>query len=136
MSKRRIPSDTKYFHYYNANPKNKHTADCVVRAISLGLDKRYKEVLFDLTELSWETGYDPTSKQVIDKYLKQNGFIKMKQPRWGNGTKFTGKEFCTSIKRTAIISIGSHHLSCIKDGKIWDIWDCSGRCVGNYWIKD
>ena len=133
----KIQSDTNYFHYYNANPKNKHTCDCVIRAISLGLDKSYKEVLYEMTDLSFKTGYHSTSNQLINKYLKQNGFIKRKQPRWGDGTKFTGKEFCYSLKNTtAIINIGSHHLSCVKNGKIWDIWDCSNRKVGNYWVKE
>ena len=47
---RKLPKDTEYFHYNNANPKNKHTGDCVIRAISLALDKRYKDVLMEMAE--------------------------------------------------------------------------------------
>ena len=137
MAKRKIPSDNAFFHYYNANPKNRHTGDCVIRAISLALDKRYKEVLMDMAELSFKTGYSIGSTELEKKYLELNGWVKMKQPKWEDGTKFTGKQFCYAFPniKTAVVSIGSHHLSCVKEGKIWDIWDCSGDKVGIYYVK-
>ena len=137
MAKRKIPSDNSFFHYYNANPKNRHTGDCVIRAISLALDKRYKEVLMEMAELSFKTGYSIGSTELEKKYLELNGWVKMKQPKWEDGTKFTGKQFCYSFPniKIAVVSIGSHHLSCIKDGKIWDIWDCSNDKVGIYYVK-
>ena len=31
--------DTKYMHFYNANPENNKTGDCVIRAISVATGK-------------------------------------------------------------------------------------------------
>lgn len=135
--KRKLPKDTEYFHYYNANPKNKHTGDCVIRAISLALDKRYRDVLMEMAELSFKTGYSIGSSQLEQKYLKANGWKKMKQPRTPEGKKIRGKFWLNSVgNENQVVSIGSQHLTCIKDGKFWDIWDCSNDCVGVYYVKD
>ena len=34
-----------------------------------------------------------------------------------------------------VINIGGHHMACIIDGKVWDTWNSTEGCVGNYWIK-
>ena len=134
--KRRQPLDTLTFHYYNANPKGKITTDCVFRAISTAMDKPWKDVMMEMTELACKYGYVPTDTVCINKYLKKNGWIKCKQPRWDNGSKFTGKEFCFSVKQSpVVVTIGYHHVSCVKNGKIWDTWDCSDRCIGSYWVN-
>ena len=101
------------------------------------IEKRYKDVLMEMAELSFKTGYSIGSTELEKKYLELNGWVKMKQPKWEDGTKFTGKQFCYSFPniKTAVVSIGSRHLSCIKDGKIWDIWDCSNDKVGIYYVK-
>lgn len=136
MAKRRIQADNIFFHYYNANPKNKHTGDCSIRAISLALDKRYKEVLMEMAEMSFKTGYSIGSTQLIDKYLKANGWEKQKQPRHWDNKKVTGRQWLNTCgMKTMIVSIGSHHLTCIKENRFWDIWDCSDGCIGVYYVK-
>ena len=59
----------------------------------------------------------------------------MKQPRKSDNTKYIGKEFCKMFKGTCVANIGGHHIVCIKDGKVHDIWDSTDGCIGNYWIK-
>ena len=34
-----------------------------------------------------------------------------------------------------VCTIGGHHVTCIIGGKVTDIWDCTGKFVGNYWKK-
>ena len=127
--------NTETFIYYNANPKGRITTDCVVRAICTALNEPYKYVLMEMMELSIETGYEYTDKKCIDKYLELKGWTKMKQPRKSNNTKYTGKEFCKTFKGICVANIGGHHIVCIKDGKIYDIWDSTDGCIGNYWVK-
>lgn len=127
--------DTDTFKYYNANPKGRITTDCVVRAICTALNEPYKYVLMEMIELSIETGYEYTDKKCIDKYLQLKGWVKMKQPRKSNNTKYTGEEFCKIIKETCVANIGGHHIVCIKGGKVYDIWDSTDGCIGNYWVK-
>lgn len=135
--------ETSTFHYYNANPKNRITGDCVIRAICVACEVSYNQVVMDLAKIQCETGYDYGSKGA-DILLKQYGWVKMKQPRKSDNTKFTGKEFCEHLNslrvggkpiKRLVMNIGGHHMSCIINYKIWDIWDCSDGCVGNYWVK-
>ena len=141
--------DTPTFHYYNANPKNRLTCDCWLRAVCTGLNEPYNDVLKEMVEVHIETGYEMSSDKAIERYLEKKGWKKCKQPRKWDNSKYTGKEFCEqlqddpyefigpkSIKNTRlIINIGGHHMAAIVDGQINDIWDSSSKYVGNYYIK-
>lgn len=135
MGKRNIPQTTDVFEYLNINPFDKHTDDCVARALAFALGKSWADVYKDLLEVTLHTGYALGSNECVEKYLKSIGYIKQKQPKKANGTKYTGGEFAKMHKKDTIIcKIGSHHISVIKGGKVRDIWNCSECCIGNYWL--
>lgn len=137
------------FVQFNANPKEKKTTDCVIRALTVALNKSIKDVLSDLTEIYLTKGYFITDKKCIERYLKNEGYVKQKQLKYKSGRKFTGKEFCTYLNintittEPVIATIGTGHITVFvnketvdnKDYKIIDTWDCSTRCVGNWWVK-
>ena len=139
--------ETRTFHYYNANPKNRITGDCRIRAISVACEVPYNKVVMDLARIQCETGYDQTANQGISILLKEYGWIKYKQPRKADNTKYTGKQWCNQLKedivwatngeelKRVIANIGGHHIVAIINGKVWDIWDSTDGCIGNYWIK-
>lgn len=141
MTRQEKYPETSTFHYYNANPKNKITTDCVIRALCVGMTKTYEEVYRGLMETSLRTGYHLDDVKCFEKYLQENGWIKNKQPRKVDNTKYTGKEFCQKLNETAkryanyIANIGGHHIVAIVDGKVNDIWDSTDGCIGNYWTK-
>lgn len=135
--------DTKWFHYHNANPKNRITGDCTFRAICTALEKPWETVVMEMAELSCRTGYAINDKKGIERYLKEQGWVKMPQPKKWDGTKYTGKEFCENLKRfelcgrdsRIVANIGGHHITAIIEGKVWDTWDSTDGCIGNYWFK-
>ena len=141
MTRQERYPNTETFVNYNANPKGRITDDCVVRAICTAMRKPYEEVSRDLFEIGVKTGYTMYDDKVYGKYLEQNGWIKMRQPRKANGRKYTGKEFCdygrikTEADRRMIAHIGGHHIVAIIEGRVWDTWDSTDGCIGNYWIK-
>lgn len=138
----RFPN-TKWFTYENVNPKKKITGDCVIRALSNAMNKPWEEVFNDLFNLSLKTGYMLDTPNLYKKYLEEQGWKIQKQPKYAfTGTKYTGREFIDKLVRNTTIDgkpiiahIGTHHLSCIINNTIRDIWDCSNDKVGNYWIK-
>lgn len=127
---------TETFEWFNANPKGRITGDCVFRAISTALGQDYNQTVMEMAELMCETGWALNDKHGEDEYLKRKGWIKCKQPRKADNTKYTGKEFAKIFEGTCVAHIGGHHMVCIKDHKVYDIWDSTNKCIGNYWIKE
>ena len=139
IMKRREYLETSTFHYYNANPKNKISGDCVIRAISTALNQDYVTTYRELFELSLKTGYIVNDKKNYSKYLKLKGWEKVSQPKKDDGTKYTGSEFCRNValpSQRYIAHIGGHHIVAIIDAKINDTWNSTAGCIGNYWIKE
>ena len=129
--------ETSIFHFHNENPKNRITGDCTFRAIARATGKSWEEVIREMAEMSIKTGWAINDKKGIEAYLKSIGWIKHPQPRKSDGRKYTGAEFCRKNKGINIIcNIGGHHVTCIIDGKVNDIWDCTEKTIGNYWTKE
>lgn len=139
--------NTKTFQFFNANPKGRYTTDCVIRAISTAADIPYKKVVMEMAEMQCKTGYDRSESKLIDMYLSSKGYVKYKQPRKLDGRKYTGAEFCDVLRHREFVdgimlndriiaNIGGHHIVAIMDGKVWDIWNSTGGCIGNYWVKE
>ncbi len=137
MNRKEKYPDTDTFSYFNANPKNKITGDCVARAICTALELPYNQVVMELAEQQCKTGYCGTCKEGFDLYLKSKGWVKHKQPRKADNTKFTGKDFCKAHPEGRFVAkIGAHHIVAIVDGKVNDIWNSTSRCIGNYWTHE
>lgn len=132
----KMPQNTNAFEFYNANPKGKKTTDCVTRAICTALDQSYEQTVKELVELWLKTGYEMSEPICFGKYLVSKGWKKQKQPRKRDNKKYTGNEFVKIFKGTCVANIGGHHVVCIKNGKILDIWDSADGCIGNYWTKE
>ena len=148
--------NTDTFMYHNENPKNRMTGDCAYRAVARATGKPWKQVVMEMAELACENGYSPSSKENINRYLQKNGWVKHKQPRKEDNTKYTGREFCEVqkawiidedlcgeewcdgivISRSIVANLGGNHVVAIIDGKVNDIWDSTGKCIGNYWVKE
>lgn len=130
--------DTNTFHFYNANPKNRIGADCVIRAICTALEQSWEVTVRELTEVGLKHGLVLNDKACFEKDLKQKGWIKHQQPRKSDGTKYTGSEFCEKARyhTNYIANIGGHHTVAIVNCQVYDIWDSTGGCIGNYWTKE
>ena len=111
---------------YNNNPKGRKTGDCVVRAISLALNQTWEDTYAQFLDVALETGYAIATKEHFTIYLKQRGYEKQKMP----------KEFADEIaeKDTTYIVNLANHLTVIKNKNLYDIWDCSRKSVGNFWV--
>lgn len=137
--------DTATFHNFNANPRNKITTDCVIRALSTAMERPYNEVYEELFKFSLKCGLMLNDHKCYEKYLEAQGWIKHSQPRKDDNTKYTGKQFCKwiqdsyeyaiGITQPIIAHIGGHHIVAIMDGKVNDTWDSTGGAIGNYWTR-
>lgn len=151
MTRQQKYPDTETFHFHNANPNGKYTGDCVARALSVATGNPYSDIVRCLAEIQIATGYDGTSPEGFGRYLESEGWIKHKQPRMKSGRKYTGEVFCIAQQsllfrdgaegldvypsKRIVANIGGGHTVAIIDGKVWDTWDSTEGCIGNYWTK-
>jgi hypothetical protein len=106
--------------------------DCVVRSISIALDQPYNATFMDLMELGMEMGGYPSMPPVYEAYLKNQGWVKNKCPRDENGKLIKLRDWV--FQGTAVV-LNSGHLTAVKDGDVYDKWDCRYRPVNTYWTK-
>lgn len=123
----------------NVNPKNRKTGDCTTRALSTVLGISWEDALTLQYQYSLKTKYDMTSKQVIERIMADRGYVKMKQPRKEDNTKYLVGEidkltYHTERKNGVLILLANHCTAIIGDDLI-DLWDCRWKTIGNYWIK-
>ena len=105
----------------NVNPKNRKTGDCVIRALTVATGKPYEEIYKELFDISLATGYILTEKRVEDRLLERYGFIKHKQPRKGDNTKYTIGEVDELADDEIIVIRCAHHLTVVVSGTLVDI---------------
>lgn len=151
MERRQKYPNTKTFRYFNANPKGRITADCSIRAISKATGLDYNDVVIGLAKVQCETGYEPTMGKGLEIYMESIGWEKHPQPKKSSGKKYTGEEFCKFLNKCGwwncdgiVANIGGHHMVAImptdtndpqENWKVFDIWDSTDGCIGNYWTK-
>lgn len=115
----------------------KNVGDCAIRAVAIATGTDYKVVYDEFKKLNGgKSCRNGTPKKVDKQYLKNNGWIWHPTMLIGQGCSvhLNEKEL---PKGTLIVSV-SKHLTCVKDGVIYDTYDCSrdgSRCVYGYWTK-
>ncbi len=128
--------ETKVYKYVNVNPKNKYGGDCVIRAIANALNQTWEQTVRELTELGIKKGLVCNDRKLYPKYLESKGFVPQKEPRNEFNRKITIKNWIENNninKGIYVVNAGSHHVVCIKNGMVEDIWDSSRSIMHKYW---
>jgi hypothetical protein len=137
MTRQEKYPETPTFHYHQANPHNRINGDCVIRAVSVFLGITWTECLKEMTECGLKKGLILNDKANIELYLASKGIRKMPMPRRADRTRYTAGEFCKELAshdKRYLLSL-AHHETVVVNQKVWDIWNCTGKSVGNYWIS-
>lgn len=122
----------------NLNPTGKATSDCVIRAIMKATDKTWEQVYKELCRIGLDEYAMPNDKRIYNYYLETNGFKKKPMPKRTSGDsykRYTVEEFAMLWRNGTYIVKVANHLTVVKQGIIYDIWNCSHKYVGNYWEK-
>ncbi len=133
--------------------KGKNARDCVCRSICNATGMDYMDVYNGINEIAKK---EHTGKRKSGKSSARNGVYKYTYKKYieevlgwkwhptmqiGSGCKVhLRKEELPS--GTLIVSVARHN-TCVKDGVLYDTWDCSTNCYGEenvcvygYWTKD
>lgn len=116
--------------------KAKNVGDCATRAIANATGIDYLSIYKALTKLAGESVRNGCPKRADKKLLTILGW------KW-NPTMTIGSGCQTHLEDgelpggTLVVQV-SRHLTCLKNGTIYDTYDCSrdgSRCVYGYWSK-
>lgn len=118
------------FVYYNLNPRGIKENDCVTRAIALASDLPYEEIADKL----WLTA-DLYNCDRLCKFCYSNFITNILKYKEVNCDDMTVEEFAnTHPHGTFIIRVPSH-LTVIKNGVLYDIWDCRYELCDTVWKR-
>ena len=117
--------------YYNVNPLDLEEQDCVIRAISLAVGKSYYEIISLLEETTKIFNCEALCvccySYLLDNYFK---FDKV------NVSGMTPKEVAKIHPYGIYLIRMDGHLSCMINGCVYDIWDCSNEIITDCWKVD
>lgn len=117
------------YRFHNVNPSGKKEEDCVCRAISLATNQDYYKIehqlnligdLFECEELCvccYNHLLDSVYHYQRVKYVKG----------------MTIKEFARTHPKGIFLIRIEGHLTCMIDGVIHDIWNCTNEVIDKVW---
>ena len=123
------------FIHRNPNPNGSYVGDCVIRALSIAMQKPWYDVYVDLC-LQGLMMYDmPSSNRVWNEYLKTEGYTRHVIPSDCPGC-YTVRDFCGEhFKGAYILGTGTHVIAVIN-GNYFDTWDSGDESPIYYWTKE
>ena len=119
------------FRYCNLHPDGKRVGDCVKRAISGATGKDYNEVKIELNRTKKITGCSKFNDDKNWKYYVEHNLngTKLSFPVVKGIERMNGQRFAETHPTGCYILRMAHHLTCCRDGIIYDTWDCRDKCV-------
>lgn len=119
------------YKYLNVHPKGKIVGDCVKRAITLAANMDYMTVQRELNRYKKVTGAKSFNSDYNPHKYVENVLhgVKLSFPAKKGESRMNGEKFCKLYpKGRYILNMANHWTACV-DGIIYDIWDCSNKCV-------
>lgn len=119
---------------YNANPKQAHVGDCVVRALAKATGQSWQKVFAGLAAEAFEQADMPSANHVWGAYLRKHGFRRYVIPD-SCPDCYTVADFCADHPRgTYVLALAKHTLT-VQDGCAYDTWDSTREPVIYFWTK-
>lgn len=105
-----------------------------MRALAIAGGMTWLEAFDMLSKVARETYNMPNVPGTYEKVFQNLGYKAIKRGRIEKGTRRdTAKGFALSHKTGTYILSLANHLTCVKDGKIRDAWNCGDKCVYKVW---
>ena len=112
--------------YYNANALANHVNDCVVRAISVAQGQTWDETYEELSKIAQSEGI------LLDDVNFVEGYLDKRYRRACHYSKTVG-EFLEEHNKGIYLITMEGHITVIKDGILYDTFDCQNRRMWCAW---
>ena len=114
------------YQFHNANALGNFVNDCTVRAISVAEGKSWDTTYDELSEFAQEKGTLLDDVRFIEDYLDERySRVKFKSTYVG--------ELCDEFPEGTYLVTMRNHISLLKDGTIYDTFDCRDRFIWSVW---
>ncbi len=118
------------FIYLNLNPNGVKEEDCVTRAITLISGLPYEKVYDKL----WLTA-ELYECDTLCKFCYSNFITNVLKYKEVNSHNLTVEEFADLHPHGSYLVRVNGHLTAIKNGNVYDIWDCRDEICDIVWKK-
>lgn len=115
------------YRYYNANEFGNNIEDCSIRAISVAEHISWDEAYQKLSDYARARGLMLSSVISIESYLDDNYYRIETYPEQ------TVREFAEENPYGTYLITMSGHITILKDGIIYDTFDCTNRKIWSVW---
>lgn len=112
--------------FYNANVKGNNVNDCVIRAISVAEGKSWDDTYEKLSDIAQHEGVLLDDVEFVERYLDN------KYPRTCHYNQTVG-EFLNGHKKGIFLITMQGHITVIKNGVLYDTFDCRNRKMWCAW---
>lgn len=123
------------FQYKNTNPDRNLVGDCVIRAISVLMDRDWESTYVDITLQGFMMHDMPSSNNVWGTYLHENGYSRYVIPNTCPDC-YTVKDFCEDYPQGKYMLATGTHVIAVIDGDYYDTWDSGDEIPIFYWRKE
>lgn len=114
------------YKYYNANANGNFVNDCVIRAISVAENKTWGETYDELSRIAKRNGILLDDVNFVEPLLDYRYF------RVRTHSELVGVFVEKHQIGTFLITMNGH-ITVLKNGVIYDTFDCRDRMVKNAW---
>ena len=115
------------YKFYNENPLNRYTDDCVIRAISCATNRSWDYVYDYLSDIAQYEGTLFDKRDFVRNYLDRT-YQRLKGIHGKVG--YVSGQFPNN---TILITMNGH-ITCSKNGIIYDTFDPRDREVEDVWL--
>lgn len=118
------------YRYLNKNPESRDVEDCTVRSISVAQGKTWDATYNELSDLARDKGLMFSSTEFIDSYLDERYERTCYK---NNKVAMTVGEFVETHPTGTYLITMRNHITCAKNGVLYDTWDPSDRLIWCAW---
>lgn len=118
------------YRYLNKNPIARDTNDCVIRSISCAENRSWDDVYDELSFIAKEQGILLDDVRFVEPFLDS---------RYGrtcynnNGQNMKVGDFVETHPHGTYLVTMKGHITCVKNGVLYDTWDCRNRLIWCAW---
>lgn len=114
----------------NVNPSGRTTSDDAIRALSVALDKSWKDIYVLIAKYGLSQQLSMTDKRVIQSVLRILGYKQIRLERQCNVEQFI--KLYAKRNKTYILQIGSS-FTVVKNEALIESYDARKKMLSSYW---